>query len=128
MTTKNITRDQIIDNTVCSVREKLNKLSPEIAKPSDMAMRIAFSDCHTKRRVNGRYKFRATRPFRNESREEGFQDLGDMLWRLVKFHSSHGDLWSYPHEYTGDSLFEAMETVAIILTGSPAVQRWEKSL
>lgn len=128
MKTKQLTREQIVDNTAQSIREKLDLLSTEMPKPSDVALRIALSDCHTTRRVNGRYKFRSRAPGRNESRPDGFEHLGDMLWRLIRYHRGSGDLMGYPFEYANDSCFDALDTVAVIVTGSRATSNWVRAI
>lgn len=73
--------------------------------------------------VNNRGQWRKTKP------AGAYNDSQVLLWQLVKFHRSQGNLWSYPM-LADHKTRDRMETLALILIGlnSPAARNWARVL
>ena len=127
---KALPRCDYIQEGVNALLDKLELIRDDIAKPSRELLTAAFDSCITRRRnKRGFYGWRKSAPGRDNRahiRPE-FAEVGDQLFKLLKFHRGSGSLWGYPWEYRTSEYNDALDTAAMVmLNGSTAAESWSK--
>lgn len=127
---KALPRCDYIAEGVDALLTKLELIRDDIAKPSRELLTAAFDSCITRRRnKRGFYGWRKSAPGRDNRdhiRPE-FAEVGDQLFKLLKFHRGSGSLWGYPWEYRTSEYNDALDTAAMVmLNGSTAAESWSK--
>jgi hypothetical protein len=115
------------DNFVCAICTVLEGRREQLAA-AESALRLPSSeDCERMIRqcVSSRTGgWRKTKP-------DSVDDDSLLLWEYVKFHRGNGSLWGHPGMLArgcDKNLHDRIDTLAMLLTGSPAGQRWHRAV